>query len=72
MNTTRCMNTFYFIRAGQTTKKSPKIPHNDEQLTDGDKPKWGEGDGIPWRVMLTAAPLHVSDALPSAEEILTP
>lgn len=60
------------MRAGQTTNKPPLVAHNDEGLTDGDKPKWGEGDGIPQRAMLTAAPLHVSDALPSAEEILAP
>lgn len=66
------MNTFHFMRAGQTTNRPPLATHNDGGLTDGDKPKWGEGDGIPQRAMLTAAALHASDVLPSAEEMLNP
>lgn len=66
------MNTFHFMKVGQTTNKPPLATHNDGGLTDGDKPKWGEGDGISRRAMLKAAALHVSDALPSAEETLNP
>lgn len=66
------MNTLDFMRAGRTTNKPPLAAHNDGGLTDGDKPKWGEGDGLPWRATLTAAVLHVSDALPSSEEMLNP
>lgn len=64
------MNTFHFMWAGQTTNKPPLAAPNDGGLTDGDKPKWGEGDGIPLWVTLTAAALQASAALPSVAEML--